>query len=426
MLRRGGNAVDAAIAVSVALGVVEPFASGLGGGGFMMIWRRGALTILDGRSVTPAAYTPERFYPNGVAPPYMPKTGPMAPSIPGLPRMLSTAHREFGSMALPELVAPAILAAREGFAPGRLFRYAISLNEWVLRANRETARIYLADRIVQPELARTLETLARDGFDAFYDDTLLRAMDGIWIADDLDYKIVRREPVRGRYRDLEIAGMPPPSRGGLGLIGILDRVRDPEDPIHLTEVFHEVISRLDDQVGDSPSTTHTTIQDGDGTIVCLTQTLNHFFGSGFMISGVLLNDDVSEMHRAPGHPNSVAPRKRAATNMAPTIIFRDGAPYLAMGSPGFRRIITAEAQVLLNLVHRGLSLADAVARPRLHVERRKIFAEADSPELPALRARARRKLIVRPARDPWFGGIHAICGTEGAADPRREGTVEVV
>ncbi len=143
--------------------------------------------------------------------------------------------------------------------------------------------------------------------------------------------------------------------------------------------------------------------------------------------GLLLGDDLSEMSRQPGHPNSVGPRRRAVTNMAPTMVFRDGRPVLAMGSPGFHRIISAQVQTLINMVHRGENLAEAVARPRVHAQDDTIFLEGDLPPavIETIRRRVPGRVKVRRARDPYFGGIHAVRfdgdTLEGVADPRRDG-----
>jgi gamma-glutamyltranspeptidase/glutathione hydrolase len=449
ILLQGGNAVDAAVAVSAALGVVEPFASGLGGGGFMMIAPRGdpaKLAILDGRGVTSELAAEDRFYPKGLPAPMLPRTGPMAPSIPGLGRMLALALREHGSgMPLDRILDPAIRAARDGFDAGPLYRYATAINEWALRANPEAARIFLrADRVVQTDMARTLSIVARDGFEALYAGEIgaavLRAINAtgsVWSARDLaDYEVKRRVPLEARTRGCDVYTTPPPSRGGRGILLSLEKIERPDDPLHLADVFQEVLTHIDGEVGDpdraSPSTTHLTILDDAGTLVALTQTHTHFFGSGFVPpgTGLLLNDDLAEMSKTPGGPNSVRPRRRPISNMAPTMVFRDGRPILAMGSPGFYRIISAQTQMLLNLVHHRLSAADAVARPRVHGEDGKIFLEGHhaADVIEQVRRRATRPVVVRPRLDPFFGGIHAIHfgpdGPVGIADPRRDGVVE--
>lgn len=450
ILRAGGNAVEAAVAVSMTLGVVEPFASGLGGGGFMMICpggRREKLVILDGRGVTSELFKPERFYYKGVPSQALPRTGAMAPPVPGLGRMLALALKDYGgSLALPDILAPAIRAAEAGFETTALYKYATSINEWVLRANPETARIFLHEgHVTLPDLARSLRLIARDGFEILYTGEIGRALlaainatGRVWSDRDLsDYAVKRRDALYGRHRGFDVFTTPPPSRGGRAIIMSLERIARPEEPLHLAEVFNEVIAQVQREVGDpdggSPSTTHLTVVDDAGTIVALTQTLNHFFGSGFVIpgTGILMADDISEMSRSPGRPNSVGPRKRSATNMAPTIVFKGDAPFLAMGSPGFHRIITAQVQVLLNLIDRGMSLADAVAYPRIHAQEGTIFVEGhtEQPVIDEIKRRATRPVVVRPRRDPYFGGIHAVWfgpdGPEGAADPRRDGAVEV-
>ena len=144
--------------------------------------------------------------------------------------------------------------------------------------------------------------------------------------------------------------------------------------------------------------------------------------------GIVLNDDISDMERKPGHPNSVGPNKRSVANMAPTIVFRDSRPRLALGTPGSLRIFPALAQVIGNVLFQAMNLEQAVAAGRIHWEENRFFFEGDIA--PEVRARARLELDEpvdeRRAQDLFFGGIHAIEILEdgtiiGVADPRREG-----
>jgi gamma-glutamyltranspeptidase/glutathione hydrolase len=162
----------------------------------------------------------------------------------------------------------------------------------------------------------------------------------------------------------------------------------------------------------------------------MSQTIGHFFGSGIVVEGygIVLNDDISDMERKPGHPNSVGANKRSVANMAPTIVFHNDRPRLALGTPGSLRIFPALAQVIGNVLLQGMKLEDAVGAGRIHWEDNRFFFEGDID--PKIRARAKVELDhpvdERRSQDLFFGGVHAVeilpDGTIiGVADPRREG-----
>jgi len=241
MLRSGGNAVDAAVAAAFTLGVTEPYHSGLGGGGFLLIrLADGRAFALDARETAPARATPDLFVKPGV-PADASRVGPLAVATPGLVAGLSEALARFGTKSLPEVLAPAIRLAEEGFPISP--RHARVL-EFVARMGlRErfpgTAGIQLPPagqpipagwRLVQPELARTLRTLAREGPDAFYRGGIAKAIaaeierrGGLLSLDDLDaYRTKWREPLQGSYRGYDVLSFPPPSSGGVALLEMLN------------------------------------------------------------------------------------------------------------------------------------------------------------------------------------------------------------
>lgn len=468
VLTAGGNAVEAAIAVSLALGVVEPFASGLGGGGFMMIAPRGQLAetvVIDGRGKLASLAREEYIYPKGVMLPWVPKTGPMSVAVPGLGRMLELALARFGGrMPLARLVEPAIGLARDGFAVGEVFVYCSALFEGTVRSTPACARIFFnsgarykpGERLVQSEMARALGIVAEQGFESCYTgeigDAMRRTVNAtgpVWGEGDLAaYEAKLRKPLLAEVAAHQIATTPPPSRGGAGIIRTL--LKYDSDPVRLAPVIRSTFRELHPLVGDPDTleidfakltegkeapmpgggTTHFVVVDGEGTIVTLSQTIGHFFGSGLVVEGfgVVLNDDISDMERKPGHPNSVGPNKRSVANMAPTIVFRDGRPRLALGTPGSLRIFPAMAEVIGNVLFQGMELEGAVAAGRLHWEEGRFFFEGDIPA--EVRARAKQELDEpvdeRRSQDLFFGGIHAVeildDGTiVGVADPRREG-----
>jgi gamma-glutamyltranspeptidase/glutathione hydrolase len=468
ILAEGGNAVEAAVAVSLALGVVEPFASGLGGGGFMIVSPSGSIgktEVLDGRGKVSSLMTEEHVYPRKVMLPWTPKIGPCSVAVPGLGRLLDAALRKWSRrMSLQKLCRRAIALASDGFEVGEVYAYCSSLFESTVRSSPECAKIYYnggmrfkpGERLVQKDLARTLRLLAERGFDSCYTGeiglALMRAVNQtgpVWGRDDLArYEVKVRAPLWADVAGHRIATTPPPSRGGAGIIQTL-LSWDP-DPVGLAVLLRSVFRRLDPVVGDPDlaaidlsklvegpkgppaggGTSHFVVVDSEGTVVSMSQTIGHFFGSGVVAQGygVLLNDDLSDMERFPGHPNSISANKRSVANMAPTIVFRNGKPRLALGTPGSVRIFPAMAQVIGNVVHGGMDLERAVAAGRVHWEEGRYFFEGDIPEED--RARAKRTLdepvSERRRQDLFFGGVHAVEVLEdgtivGVADPRREG-----
>lgn len=476
VLSEGGNSVEAAVAVSLALEVVEPFASGLGGGGFMMVCPRGRIedtVVIDSRSVVPSLFTPERLHPRGRALPWTPKSGPMSAGVPGLGRALDYALRTYGGrLPLSRLVEPAIRAAEEGFEVSETYRYCAGLFEATLRHFPETCAIFLKDgclppvghRIRQPDLAWTFRRIAEQGFEDLYTGELARRMlaavnrsGPVWGEKDLEhYRIEVRRPLRASVLGVDLLTTPPPSVGGLGILATL-RAWDPKRPgfhspehiLLLWETWKVLWNDLEG-VGDpayvrapdsvyrqagvaapgSASTTHYVIVDAEGTVVSASQTIQHFFGSGMVVpgAGILINDDLTDMSPRPGTATSIEPGRRAMANMAPTIAALSGRPLLALGTPGSHRIFPVLSQVICNVIGYGMDLEEALEAPRVHWEKGTGFLEGGIPPrvIEEVRARAGCPVTVTPKHDLFFGGVHAAMvrgdGTiEGAADPRRDG-----
>ena len=241
VLELGGNAFDAAVAVSAALAVVEPYSSGLGGGGFWRLHRArdGFEVMIDGRERAPLRATRDMYLDaNGEPVPGASIDGPLAAGIPGEPAALVHIARRYGRLPLALALAPAIHLARSGFVVDEHSRRMARWRLEALRASPEAARIFLKDgevpplghRIVQPALADTLERLARDGRDGFYAGETARrlvegvqAAGGIWTLEDLaGYRVVEREPVVGHFRGYRVVSAAPPSSGGVVLIEMLN------------------------------------------------------------------------------------------------------------------------------------------------------------------------------------------------------------
>ena len=241
MLAAGGNAFDAAVAVSAVLAVVEPYSSGIGGGGFWLlhIADEDRDVMIDGRERAPLAATRDMYLDQaGSFVPERSLNGPLAAGIPGEPAALAHLADRYGKLPLTETLRPAIELAREGFEVDAIYRRLAGWREAVLRASPAAAAQFLPDGaapevgtvIRQPDLAETLTQLAEHGHDGFYAGPVaealvdgVRAAGGIWTLQDLaDYRIVERAPITGSYRGWRLVSAAPPSSGGVALVQMLN------------------------------------------------------------------------------------------------------------------------------------------------------------------------------------------------------------
>ena len=366
ILQAGGNAFDAAVAVSAALAVVEPYGSGLGGGGFFLLREAGEtarFSFLDARERAPLAATPDLYLRDGEVQRKLSLDGALAAAIPGTPAALTELSQQRGRLPLAQTLAPAIALARDGVSVDAVYRQRASWRLDALRADAESARLFLSDgelpaegqRLRQPELAATLERLAREGRDGFYRGELaerlvqsVRAAGGIWTLRDLaEYQTVERAPLRFQLADgRELIGAPPPSAGGVILaqsLGMLERLSWREAaPVQRSHLVVEALRRAyrdRSLLGDpdfvraplqrllsadylqtlaagidparaTPSsalppaprwregehTTHFAVIDTEGNAVAATLSLNMMFGAAFTVpgTGVLLNDEMDD------------------------------------------------------------------------------------------------------------------------------------
>ena len=240
ILGRGGNAIDAAIATGFALAVVDQAASGLGGGGFMIIYdaRDKRAHALDFRETAPEAAHADLYARNGKPVPSLSLTGALAVAVPGEVAGLLAAMKRFGSLPLAVLMAPAIRLATEGFPLDAALRYAIERQASNMKKFPELGRIFLVkdevppegEIIRQPDLGQTLKAVVTDGAEVFYQGWIAQAIvdtvkkdGGVLTLEDLkSYKPIWREPLVGSYRKRTVITMPPPSSGGVALIEMLN------------------------------------------------------------------------------------------------------------------------------------------------------------------------------------------------------------
>lgn len=241
VLRAGGSAADGVVTAALVLAVTEPYASGLGGGGFVVGWNEasGQPYAMDCRETAPAAATRGMYLnPEGRADPGLSRTGALSVAVPGLVRGLWDLHQRYGRLPWPTLVQPAIDLARDGFAVSEMLAQRIEYHNERGRLDAAAQRVFVpagrplptGDTLCQSDLANTLAAIAEHGPDAFYAGPIadaltaaIRVAGGILTAADLAaYRTVWREPVRGEYKGLEIVGMPPPSSGGVHLVQMLN------------------------------------------------------------------------------------------------------------------------------------------------------------------------------------------------------------
>ncbi len=512
ILDRGGNAVDAAVAVGFALAVSYPRAGNLGGGGFMVIHlaKDNHDTAIDYREIAPTAATATMFLDaKGEPDPAKSRDSTLSIGVPGTVAGLALAHRKYGSekFTLAELIAPAIELARNGVdivddiadsLPGAQARLARWPSSAPIFLNSDGTVLAPGQTLVQADLAATLNTVARDGPRAFYDGPIaariadaVQNAGGIMTKDDLkNYSAIERAVVRGSYRGYDIVSMSPPSSGGVHLIEMLnilegydlaklgrgeqslhdmieamkrayaDRAGYMGDPDAVKMPVAGLLSkkyaeRLRASIGDKATpaadirpgnpaeyegnnTTHFSVIDRDGNAVSNTYTLNFSYGLGLIAdgTGVLLNNELDDFTAKPGTANAYGlvgfnanlpgPGKRPLSSMTPTIVLKDGKPFLITGSPGGSRIISAVLQVIVNVIDFHMSIDQAVSAPRLHHQWQpdEAFVEPGfSPDvLDSLKARGHTIVSTEP-----YASANSILvtpnGYVGAADTRSRGAL---
>ncbi|MFN3724915.1 MAG: gamma-glutamyltransferase [Allosphingosinicella sp.] len=516
VLRRGGSAVDAAIAVEAMLSLVEPQSSGLGGGAFMTYYDApaGRVSVYDGRETAPAGATPDMFLDDdGEALPFSQAVvSGRATGVPGVVRMLEMAHREHGRLPWSGLFGDAERTAREGFIVSpRLGRFT---NGSYPQSATPDVRAYFAeadgtpvdpgDRLRNPAYADFLRRLASQGPDALYRGetagrivarTAAGPLPGTMTTADLaGYRPVKRDPLCRPYRAYVVCVPPPPSSGValLQLMGMLERTdiagRGPADPqawYLFAEASRLMYADRDRYVGDPAfvsvptaglldptyvagraaligpqagppplpgtppgamamapdmtrepaGTTHFIVGDAQGNVVSMTATVESIFGSGRMVDGFFLNNEMTDFSFQPrdaqGRPaaNAVAPGKRPRSSMTPAIILtRDGRYVGALGSPGGNSILAYVGKALVGVIDWNLPMQEAIALPNLIARGSSYQGEVGRFPPAVLEGLRARGITVRSGQGE-DSGLHGVIlrqgRVDGGADPRREGVVRV-
>ncbi|ANK87181.1 MULTISPECIES: gamma-glutamyltransferase [unclassified Rhizobium] len=449
VLKSGGNAVDAAVAVGYALAVVYPSAGNLGGGGFMTIrLKDGTKTFLDFRERAPIAATKTMYLDaKGDIVPRASLDGYLAVGVPGSVMGFETAREKYGTRSRQDLIGPALRFAKEGFTLEQGDAAILAGSAKRLAKDETAAKIFLkpdgkpygsGEKLAQPDLAAVLAAISEKGPDAFYKAAPAEAIvnasqakGGILAKEDFEQYTVRElKPIECNYRGYDIISSPPPSSGGVIICEILnvlegyplsylgyasaetvhvmveamryayvdrnaalgdpDFVENPVEKMLDKSYAKEIAAKIDPYKAgtsanlkplggkESNETTHYSIIDDEGNAVAVTYTLNGSFGAAVVApgTGVLLNNEMDDFTSKPGVPNlyglvqgeanAIAPKKTPLSSMSPTIVTRDGKPFMVIGSPGGSRIITITLEAILNIVDFGMDISQAVNAPRFH------------------------------------------------------------
>jgi gamma-glutamyltranspeptidase/glutathione hydrolase len=478
VLARGGNAADAAVATAAALGVTEPYSTGIGGGGFLVYYdaKTKKVSTIDGRETAPMSFDKNAFIDKATGQPYAFATAVssgLSIGTPGTPALWDKAANEFGTWRLSELLKPAEKLAEQGFVVDQTFHDQTAANATRFSWFPATAAVFLpggqppavGSTFTNPDMAKAYRELRTHGVASLYGGRLGQAvvdearnphtipehpvMGGKLEPSDLTaYRALDRAPITSKYKGYDVYGMPVPSSGGIAVAEILNLIEAYEaqtgktlfslDKAHYLHWFSEASAMAfadrNRYVGDVPdgvylssvpvaqltsdafaaeraclfdpdhaqtrpipsgtpdgsytscaksgarqgqpndgqSTSHLVTADKWGNVASYTLTIEQTGGSGITVPGYgfLLNNELTDFNFTPltsgvPDPNLPGPGKRPRSSMSPTIILKNGTPYLTVGSPGGATIITSVSQTILGYIDRGLPLVDAIAAARL-------------------------------------------------------------
>ena len=441
ILARGGNAVDACVAAGFASWVTESPLTGPGGGGFMLVHtaRDSRTRLLDFFVTVPSGRReePDEFtivFEGSQTQLFRVGTGTCA--VPGSCAGLEAAHRAYGSLPWRDLVAPAVVLARDGFEVNEAQAYLHKILAPVL-VETPAAGLETGAHLAWPELGATLERIAGRGAAALYSGelarTIARTVPAMRLADLERYRVVRRRPVRTPYLEGEFISNPPPSSGGVLIAFGLQRL---ERPGRFGSTA--AVARLATVMGEQArarerrltrrlavgGTTHISVVDGAGNAASLSASTGGG-GSGVVVpdTGIHLNNMLGEFDLMVGAPR---PGERLTSMMAPSLVLEHGRPRLVVGSAGSNRLRGAIMQIVVNVLGHRMDVATAIASPRVHLEGDVLHVEP-----PLEPGRLPHELVRWRAPNLFFGGVSAVehlpNGTLAAAgDPRRGGAGFVV
>ena len=520
MLRRGGHAVDAAIAAHAVLGLVEPQSSGIGGGAFMLVYENDAdsLAFHDGRETAPAGVTVDMFMRGDKTMGFIEAwQGGIAIGVPGTIALYEDTHKKYGRLSWAELFEPAIALATNGFEVSpRLAGFLPRMGELGRLDEDPGSAAYFFPKgeplqvghiLKNPEYAATLDAIAKEGKGAFYSGPIARAMVAaaqaepnpgtLSLEDIASYQSLERSAVCGPFRDVRICGTAPPSSAATQIMmmgiyehlsgGMIDRnekisafvdaqrltyadrdhfFSDPDvidipleqmlspeylqhrasnpfapgetpthgDPAAFAGAQTPLALWSADTTAEVPGTSHLSIVDAQGNAVSMTATVEAPFGSSRWVAGFLLNNQMTDFAKEylPGNKpqaNAIAPGKRPRSSMSPTIVFdQQGELLMVTGSPGGNNIPAYVFKSLAAVFDWGMTPSQAVAFPNIIARGKNVRVEVNVPPGQEIADDLKARGYNVQERNGENSGLHMILVTEdaleGAADPRREGTVE--
>ncbi len=476
ILKKGGNAYDAAIAAGFTGAVAEPGLTSLGGGGFLLArTAEGQENLFDffvdtpGKGQATENLTPH-FFPvtvkfSGSDQDFNIGMGSVA--VPGNLKGFIHVHQRMGSLPLEEVISPAVNAARHGVRISRQQAYFLKLLYPIMTLTIEGKKLfepeggYLSegDNFINNDLADFLEQLPLDQGESFYRGNIaaritgdMAADDGLLTRDDLaSYEVKERMPLESSYRGCRLLTNPAPSLGGtliVAALGLLEQF-DPgkmkwgsaKHFAILSSVMQEIESlknsgkstamnqwyaRTADKIRlFTRGTTHVSVSDARGNVAAMTTSNGE--GSGYIVpgTGIMLNNMMGEDDLHPGGFHSSPPGMRVASMMSPTVMVDDSTVKLVLGSGGSKRIRTAITQVISHIIDFGMHVDAAVKAPRVHWDGNTLQVEPGLDEETMKALQDKWPVNAWDVKDVYFGGVHAIVGNEGAGDPRRGGNSSV-
>lgn len=473
VLEDGGNAVDAAAAISYVLGVVEPYGSGIGGGGCMLVY------LPDSKEY--------KFYNYRETAPISSDTMVTTIGVPGFVKGIETVQSEHGKLEMSDLLQPAIDLAKDGFEMNQNLYNRLSVYKGYSNLSQMTQFFEtngepkaVGKDIVQPELAETLTAIQKNGSDAFYTGEVAQKLiqEGNLTAKDLSsYEIEEQEPIVGEFNGYDVVTAPAPFSGVtllqiLNMIEYVDLPSYDEDPVKYIEEMTKICNiaytsrqanisdpNFNDEEKDyeklitdkyakylykknevkdiedmeSEDTTAFVVTDSSGMIVSCTNTLGDFFGSQISVGGFFLNDASIHFNENDYSINKYEPGKRSRTFIAPAIITKGDEFMMGISTPGGNVIPQALAQVINWNLREGVALQKAVDKPRFVFRNSKeVYYEEEIPDniREEIAADGNTYSLIYYDSNIMYGSIQAITkdkdlGISGVADERRRGTYDV-
>lgn len=484
ILKEGGNAYDAALAVMLAAPICEPLFTSLGGGGFLLGLERGKKPELyDFFVQVPKKRLEEpEFYPIYVdfgAAVQEFHIGAGSVAIPGLVEGIYQVHKEKGTLPLSKIIEPAVKYAKEGIKLSKMQAGFIKLLEPIFTSTKSSMDIYsmpngnLIDEthlFKNPHYADFLENFAKEGSRLFYEgevaneiEKISKEHDGLILKEDLkNYKCIKRDPIDFKYKNYEIVTNPPPSGGGIliaftlkllenydlkdfrsyeyvkGLIESFNTTSDFRHE-HVDEFLHdeklkEILSNdrlirnycttMNSRLNLWGNTTHLSVIDELGNAVSVTTTNGEGCGHVIPSSGIMLNNMMGEEDLNPHGWFSWKEGLRLPSMMAPTAVLKDGKPELILGSAGSNRIRSAITQTIINKLEYKMNLHDSINSPRIHFEKGIVCMEPYCEQTIKEELEKNYKLQYFDDLNLFFGGVQAVDGKlNGGCDTRRGAAV---